>query len=121
MREDNSYQLLIYLKKARRIQVGALGRFHFAAGYYLYSGSAKRNLQARLARHCRRDKPLRWHIDYLTSLPQATVVETRVFHDDECRLHQGSPGEEVVPGFGASDCSSGCGAHLKYLGTSPVL
>jgi len=34
MQEGNSYQLLICLDKPRRIRVGALGRFHFAAGYY---------------------------------------------------------------------------------------
>jgi Uri superfamily endonuclease len=35
---------------------------------------------------------------------------------NECRLNQGSPGEVLVPGFGASDCKSGCRAHLKYCG-----
>lgn len=112
----NSYQLIIRLKQRCQIQVGALGRFDFEAGYYVYSGSAKRNLEARLARHCRKDKPLRWHIDYLTSLPQAEIIETRTFAGDECQLNQACPGTIIAPGFGSSDCRSGCGAHLKYLG-----
>ena len=112
----NSYQLIIRLKQRCQIQVGALGRFDFEAGYYVYSGSAKLNIEARLARHCRKDKPLRWHIDYLTSLPQAEVIETRTFDGDECQLNQACPGTIIAPGFGASDCKAGCGAHLKYLG-----
>lgn len=111
-----SYQLIILLKQDCRIQVGALGQFDFKAGYYVYSGSAKRNLAARLARHCRKDKPLRWHIDYLTSQPTSAVVDTYTFNSEECQLNQACPGSIPIPGFGASDCKSGCGAHLKYLG-----
>ena len=110
------YQLVIYLKRRRQIKVGALGNFVFKAGYYIYSGSAKRNLQARLARHCRKQKPLRWHIDNLTSLPEASVIECRSFTGNECTLNQQCPGSIPVPGFGASDCQQNCGAHLKYLG-----
>lgn len=111
-----SYQLIIRLKQPSQIQVGALGSFNFEPGYYVYSGSAKRNIEARLARHCRKDKPLRWHIDYLTSHPQAEVIETLSFVADECQLNQACAGTIVVAGFGSSDCRSGCGAHLKYLG-----
>ena len=114
--KSTSYQIIILLKQCCQIQVGALGRFDFEAGYYVYSGSAKRNLEARLARHCRKEKPLRWHIDYLTSHPASEVVDTRIFNTDECQLNQAGPGVIPIPGFGASDCRSGCGAHLKYLG-----
>jgi Uri superfamily endonuclease len=112
----NCYQLLLRLRHPRTLRIGALGSFTFPAGYYLYSGSARRNLTARLARHCRREKPLRWHIDYLTSHEDVEVIGTRTFHGTECELNQGVPGRIIAPGFGASDCRSGCGAHLKYLG-----
>jgi len=119
--QATNYQLIILLRQHCQIQVGALGLFNFEAGYYVYSGSAKRNLEARLARHCRKNKPLRWHIDYLTCLPQAEVIETRTFAGDECQLNQACPGTIIAPGFGASDCKAGCGAHLKYLGhTRPL-
>ncbi len=112
-----SYQLVILLRQDCQIQVGALGRFDFEAGYYIYSGSAKRNMTARLARHCRKDKPLRWHIDYLTSHSAAEVVDVHRFNIEECQLNQACPGIIPIPGFGASDCRSGCIAHLKYLGS----
>jgi len=57
VKEDSaSYQLLIKLADKRRIKVGRLGSFIFPAGYYVYTGSAKIGLEARIARHLRRDK-----------------------------------------------------------------
>ncbi len=113
---DHTYQLLIRLRRNSHITVGALGKHLFPAGYYVYTGSAKRNLAARVARHARKDKPLRWHIDYLTSHLQADVIETKTFTNEECSRNQQTEGEMLVAGFGASDCRSGCGAHLKYIG-----
>ena len=115
--QPNSYQIVIYLKRTCQIRVGALGSFTFQRGYYVYTGSAKRNLQARLTRHCRKDKPLRWHIDYLTNLPETHVVGCYRLVGDECSLNQECQGSIPASGFGASDCKAGCGAHLKYLGT----
>ncbi len=111
-----TYQLLIRLKRPVNIVIGALGKHPFAAGDYIYTGSAKRNIDKRVARHCRKRKTKRWHIDYLTSHPAARVIETRLFSVEECRLNQESAGDITIPGFGASDCRHGCGAHLKYLG-----
>jgi len=45
-----------------------LGEFDFPAGIRLH-GSAKRNFEARIARHLRQEKTLRWHIDYLLAAP----------------------------------------------------
>ena len=42
------------------------GRAHFRQGVYFYVGTAQRNLSARLGRHSRKEKTLRWHIDYLS-------------------------------------------------------
>lgn len=111
-----SYQLLLKLGEDIEIQVGALGRFCFMKGFYIYSGSARRNMEARLARHLRRQKKQRWHIDYLTSHADCQVIATRRSHTPECTLNQATPGSIIAPRFGASDCTSGCGSHLKYLG-----
>lgn len=111
-----SYQLIIELDRAQDIRVGRLGRFHFPAGRYVYTGSAKRNLDQRIERHRRSDKTLRWHIDYLLARPEARVVAVRRSHQDECRLNQKTRGTIPARGFGASDCHAGCGAHLRYLG-----
>ncbi len=116
MTNMQTYQLLIHLKRPVNIVIGALGKQAFAAGDYLYTGSAKRNIEKRVARHCRKRKTKRWHIDYLTSHPAARVTETRLFPEEECAVNQAAAGEITVPGFGASDCRAGCGAHLKYLG-----
>lgn len=98
------------------IQVGALGKFRFPKGRYVYTGSAKRNLASRLARHKIREKKLRWHIDYLLQHQAATITRTLTSDREECQWNQSLNGSIPVPGFGASDCKAGCGAHLKYLG-----
>jgi Uri superfamily endonuclease len=107
---------VIELVRARPVRVGALGTFVFPAGRYVYTGSALRNLEARIARHLSRDKRLRWHIDYLLAAPGARVVRVRRAAEGECELNGATRGAVIVAGFGAGDCRSGCGSHLKYLG-----
>lgn len=111
-----TYQLYIHLARSQWIGVGQLGRFQFPAGRYLYTGSARRNLIARVRRHLAKQKTLRWHIDYLLAKPQARVTAVELFAEGECHCNQQVRGEQIVPGFGASDCRAGCGSHLKYLG-----
>ncbi|MBI2320277.1 MAG: GIY-YIG nuclease family protein [Betaproteobacteria bacterium] len=113
-----SYQLGIAVKKPIRIRVGRLGHFLFPAGRYVYTGSAKRNLDARIARHLRKEKGLRWHIDWLLSASGVKVVRVKRSREAECILNQKVLGMIVVSGFGASDCRNGCGSHLRYLGNS---
>jgi len=111
-----TYQLVIRVVRPVEGTVGRLGRFTFPAGAYVYTGSAKRAFEARIARHLRADKTLRWHIDYLLAAPDATVVEVIRSSTPECTLNQIVRGSIVAPGFGASDCRSGCGSHLKRVG-----
>jgi Uri superfamily endonuclease len=111
-----TYQLHIRLSQAVRLQIGRLGEFDFPAGVYVYTGSAKRNFEARIARHMRRDKTLRWHIDYLLAAMETRVTSVVRTERDECEMNQTHPGVVLAPGFGASDCRKGCGSHLKYLG-----
>jgi Uri superfamily endonuclease len=113
-----SYQLEIALAMPVRLQVGRLGMFDLPAGRYVYTGSARRNLEARIARHLRREKSLRWHIDYLLGIPEAEVVGVTRHAEAECALNRLTHGRVLVPGFGASDCRAGCGSHLKFLGAA---
>jgi len=113
----NLYLLICQLEVEREIQVGALGRLRFPAGYYAYVGSAARALQARVARHLSRRKRYHWHIDYLLS--HAVVVGVRLWHQadlEECQLNRWVAGQAgLVPvhrGFGSSDCA--CYSHLSY-------
>lgn len=111
-----TYQLVIQLAASRRIRIGRLGTFDFPAGWYVYTGSARRHLEARLARHLSRAKALHWHIDFLLAAPGARVVGIRRFTEPECTRARRTRGLVLIPGFGASDCTAGCGSHLKYLG-----
>jgi Uri superfamily endonuclease len=111
-----SYQLQFELTQPVRCAVGALGVFDFPAGRYLYTGSARRAFEARIARHLRADKSLRWHIDHLLAAPGVRITRVVRSTREECVLNQASRGVVLVPGFGASDCRAGCGAHLKLLG-----
>lgn len=119
-RGPTSYQLRIVVARPLHRLIGRLGEFDFPAGCYVYSGSARRNLQARIARHLRPDKALRWHIDHLLTAPGVRIVGVLCSARSECSLHRRTRGSIPVPGFGASDCCHGCGAHLKYLGPSPA-
>lgn len=84
-------------------------------GRYLYCGSAMGpgGLRARLARHLRIGKSIRWHIDRLTEAGRAAGAW--VFPGgDECDLAsslaaRGFP--TPIPGFGSSDCAR-CVSHL---------
>lgn len=114
------YQLLLSLEADLTVTIGRLGAVELPAGWYVYTGSMRRGLAHRLARHQRRDKPLRWHIDYLTTL--APPVATRWWpldgtSDQECRTHAtlaAHPGVTLpARGFGSSDCR--CAAHLVRL------
>lgn len=110
-----SYQLTIVVPQPVRVAVGALGTCAFPAGRYVYTGSAKRALEARIRRHLGRRGRRHWHVDYLLDAPGVHVECVRRSHQPECFLNARTRGEVVVPGFGASDCRSGCGSHLKRV------
>ena len=111
-----SYQLHIDVERPVRCRVGRLGEFDFPAGRYVYTGSARRGLEARIARHLRQDKTLRWHIDYLLAAPGVRVRSVTRSSRPECHWNQATRGRLVARGFGASDCRAGCDAHLKWQG-----
>ena len=107
------------------LSVGRLGLCDFAAGYYLYVGSAfgGGGIAARLAYH---ERPIKarptWHIDYLR--PHMTLAESwsvaTPAHLEACwarRLAVASGIRISAPGFGASDSSFT--SHLLYGGNRP--
>ncbi len=61
--EPHTYQLVIRVPLQIEVTIGKLGLFRFPEGTYVYTGSARRNYEARIARHLRQEKSLRWHID----------------------------------------------------------
>jgi Uri superfamily endonuclease len=110
------YQLWIELRRPVKVCVGALGEIHFARGTYIYTGRASRGLRARVLRHATGAQRVRWHIDYLLAQRSARVEKVILAStnpDDECRVNGAAADSRVaVPGFGASDCRSGCPGHL---------
>ncbi len=106
------YVVAAWVPRRETIVVGSLGAVTFRRGWYAYVGSARRGRDARVARHRRAGKPLRWHADYLFSrhpAGRAWLIDTRL---SECEL-AARLGGEGVPRFGSSDCR--CGGHLVRL------
>lgn len=106
------------MKNNTEIIVGKLGKICFPMGSYIYTGSAKRNINERIKRHQSRspDKKLHWHIDYFLNDKNAKIVKVEKSKDEECTLNQKTCGEIIITGFGSSDCKNQCKSHLKYLG-----
>ena len=117
------YSLTIKLDKDITIRIGELGKCVFPKGFYIYTGSGKRNLSQRVERHKRRDnKKLRWHIDYFLNSKSTHIEDIFILKDSklsECSLNKrvlSKKGAEIViKGFGSSDCKAGCGSHLVYF------
>ena len=109
-----SYVLLLHLPHALTIERPASARLE--PGWYIYTGSAKGRggPKARVGRHFRRDKPVRWHIDQLTNDADRILVAAFQAYE-ECELLRGlaDSDEWEFPhaGFGSSDCRT-CTAHL---------
>jgi Uri superfamily endonuclease len=117
--------LQVKLKNRTILKIGALGEHELEPGRYLYVGSARRGIEARVARHERlaRTKTGRthWHIDYLLTHPQCRLTRVEVLPGaEECavsqRIARRGGATAPIPGFGASDCRSECPAHLYRIG-----
>lgn len=118
--DAGSYALVMKLPRKKKIIVGQLGEMFFSRGYYVYVGSALRNLNARMARHKRKRKKYHWHIDYLRQAASVVAMyPIRRRERLECRLAAAvrQSAGSTVDGFGASDCA--CESHLFYYPDPP--
>jgi Uri superfamily endonuclease len=116
------YVILTRVPRRTALTVGSLGEVTFERGWYAYVGSALRAREARVARHLAREKPLRWHADYLTTAfppERAWLVDGAA---GECELAgalAALPGAERRPRrFGSGDCR--CAGHLVRLTRRPL-
>lgn len=114
------YCLVLCLDAQTRIETRGK-TFDLPPGTYAYCGSALNSLEARIERHARnfRGGQLKrfWHIDYL--LPHSanlTIIKAPAGSSIECKTASKlrEKGLVPVPGFGGSDCRSGCGGHLLF-------
>jgi len=108
------YILAISIRKNLKLSVGALGKIKFEKGTYVYVGSAQNNLEKRIERHLKKDKPKFWHIDYLLSNVHVKVLKIyckEIGKTEECQIAKKiSTYSLPIKGFVASDCK--CQSHL---------
>ncbi len=108
------------------VEIGRLGVMVPQRGFYGYVGSAMGpgGIAARVGRHLRRDKAMRWHLDYLR--PACEVVALWYLLTGQRVEHRwaeslaGLPGAvPAMAGFGASDHPGA--THLFHFDTLPAL
>lgn len=123
---EGCYQLVIEVREAIRLAHPRFSDVDFPAGFYIYTGSAKRNLLHRVARHLSEKQKNRWHIDYLLSSREARIQDViflpgRDQRECAANLEVGRmKGAAVIwKGFGSSACRCGCPAHLYWFERLP--
>jgi len=87
-------------------------------GYYVYVGSAMRNMLYRIKRHFRKSKKVKWHIDYLTikyKVINAIILES-TFKIESAIARILIEKFEYIPKFGATDTKDK--SHLFYIGAT---
>ena len=114
MAEFISYLLKIENNKEKKINIGRLGKINFKKGFYVYVGSAKKNLNQRIKRHFSQNKKIFWHIDYLLKEKGVRIIKVWKSGSEECKIAKVlSLYGKAIKNFGSSDC--GCGGHLFYI------
>jgi len=118
------YLLFLNISRDIKIRVGSLGVISFPTGVYVYVGSAQNSVEARIKRHLRKKKTLRWHIDYLTSSKNVEPIYAVVLplsRNYECRIAKILQENDSISinNFGASDCR--CRSHLYNIKSSSRL
>jgi sugar fermentation stimulation protein A len=119
--DSGSYMLILHLFEDITISVGSLGHLTFSRGFYIYVGSAKKNLTKRMERHLRKRKKFFWHIDYLREHAErcmALPIRSQTLLEHEVAFALNRIADWSVPGFGSSDCS--CDTHLFAMHDNPV-
>ena len=123
-KEAGTYALVMQLPRTATLPVGQLGPVTFAAGYYVYPGSAcgPGGLAARFGHQLKPSGQSHWRIDYLRQFAQVKEIWYTIHPKKvEChwaQLFHNTRGAGIIaPGFGASDCR--CSAHLVYFKRKP--
>ena len=124
-RSPGTYIVLMTLEQTAEISVRQDRVWTLEPGLYAYVGSARAGIEERVRRHRRlgenKTGKCHWHVDYLLVHPQIRLVgETTLAGARECAIsHQIASRKGTtapVQGFGSTDCSHKCKAHLYRLG-----
>jgi Uri superfamily endonuclease len=116
------YIVLTHVPRRSTLKVGSLGAVTLDRGWYAYVGSAAVAREARVARHLAREKPLRWHADYLFARFPGRLAWLVDGELTECEIAGALARLPVAsrrpPRFGAGDCR--CAGHLLRLARRPT-
>jgi len=118
------YILELFLPKRTILSHNKFKNQVFSIGYHYYIGSAQKYLLQRIERHRRKEKKLRWHIDYLLNNREVLISNiytiSNLPKNQECKLVDNLISEMqlkvVIKNFGNSDCKS-CESHLLFSNT----
>ncbi|KPK68504.1 hypothetical protein AMJ87_11795 [candidate division WOR_3 bacterium SM23_60] len=116
---QRTYCLELVLEKSVTARIGKRGTFVFQAGYYIYVGSARKNIEQRIARHLRTQKKQFWHIDYLLPYTRIRAVWVSSLSEHRIAALLARDLECPVVKFGASDTTDV--SHLFFSRKKPKL
>ena len=115
-RVGGAYALLLHCHGPLTVRYGRKDGVTLPRGTYVYCGSAygPGGIRARVARHLRAEKTVRWHVDQITTRAGVRDV-LAVPGGRECdlvaRFAAQAGSHFPLPGFGSSDCRN-CVSHL---------
>jgi Uri superfamily endonuclease len=118
-----TYALILQNHCRVELKVGRLGKICFVPGHYIYVGSARGpgGIRARVSRHCRTSKPIRWHIDYLSTIMRPVCAwihyDSKHLEHRWARIVSKMRDIAAIKGFGSSDCN--CPTHMFYSAAMP--
>ncbi len=121
-KNQGCYLWVGYLPQDTNVAAGKLKPQVYRKGYYMYIGSAKTNLDQRIARHSRLRKKQHWHFDYLRPfLEKQAHFAIRTQDGIECELATQFTqlADWHILDFGSSDCH--CPSHLLGFEINPLL
>jgi len=101
------YFLLIRNDKGQLLKIKNKDCF-FRRGFYVYVGSAQKNLKQRIERHLRKEKKKHWHIDYLlefAKIIEVKIITNRQKEKEQLYAEKWIKKADFIPArkFGASD------------------
>jgi sugar fermentation stimulation protein A len=121
LHDRGSYLLILRLPADTELRIGSLGHVRLRSGFYVYVGSAKKDLSQRIERHRRLRKKFFWHIDFLRAVSEflgALPVRSEDVIECDMAGAVGSMAHWSQPGFGSSDCH--CLSHLFGFENHPL-
>jgi Uri superfamily endonuclease len=124
--DKGTYVLIVSVAQLTRLEIGRLGTFDVAPGFYAYVGSAfgAGGLRARIGHHLESTAAPHWHIDYLLGIAEPIEVWFSTASQKFERrwadlLEKASNFRIPIARFGSSDYHRSRSSHLFYTRRQP--